>query len=76
MFALHAFPAPQVAVAGLIPCFWCGIDGWRKEGIPPGWPIFSLDVEIVLWCAGDFYVIGKGALAPWDPPRDLVIGGL
>lgn len=30
----------------------------------------------LLWCARDFYVSGKGTLAPWAPPRELVVVGL
>ena len=31
---------------------------------------------ILLWCVRDFYVSGKGTLAPWDPPKKLVAVGL
>jgi protein-S-isoprenylcysteine O-methyltransferase Ste14 len=31
---------------------------------------------LLLWCVRDFYVSGKGTLAPWDPPKRLVIVGL
>ena len=31
---------------------------------------------VLLRCVRDFYVSGKGTLAPWDPPRHLVIVGL
>ncbi len=31
---------------------------------------------LLFWCVRDFYVAGKGTLAPWDPPRNLVIVGL
>ena len=31
---------------------------------------------ILLWCVRDFYVAGKGTLAPWDPPTTLVRAGL
>ncbi|HSA54585.1 MAG TPA: isoprenylcysteine carboxylmethyltransferase family protein [Gemmatimonadaceae bacterium] len=31
---------------------------------------------LLLWCVRDFYVAGKGTLAPWTPPRDLVVTGL
>ncbi len=31
---------------------------------------------VLLWCARDFYVSGKGTLAPWAPPRGLVMTGL
>lgn len=30
----------------------------------------------LLWCVRDFYVAGKGTLAPWEPPRQLVTVGL
>jgi protein-S-isoprenylcysteine O-methyltransferase Ste14 len=31
---------------------------------------------LLLWCVREFYVSGKGTLAPWSPPRHLVTGGL
>jgi protein-S-isoprenylcysteine O-methyltransferase Ste14 len=31
---------------------------------------------LLLWCVRDFYVVGKGSLAPWAPPRHLVRIGL
>ncbi len=31
---------------------------------------------MLLWCVRDFYVAGRGTLAPWAPPRNLVIVGL
>jgi protein-S-isoprenylcysteine O-methyltransferase Ste14 len=33
-------------------------------------------LAIVLSCVRDFYTIGKGTLAPWDPPKRLVVVGL
>jgi protein-S-isoprenylcysteine O-methyltransferase Ste14 len=33
-------------------------------------------VILLLWCVRDFYVVGKGTLGPWDPPRNLVVTGL
>ena len=30
----------------------------------------------LLWCVRDFYVSGKGTLAPWAPPANLVVVGL
>jgi protein-S-isoprenylcysteine O-methyltransferase Ste14 len=30
----------------------------------------------LLWCVRDFYVSGRGTLAPWDPPRRVVAVGL
>jgi protein-S-isoprenylcysteine O-methyltransferase Ste14 len=31
---------------------------------------------LLLWCVRDFYVSGKGTLAPWSPPQHLVVVGL
>ena len=31
---------------------------------------------LLLWCVRDFYVTGKGTLAPWAPPENLVTVGL
>lgn len=30
---------------------------------------------LLLWCAREFYVAGRGTLAPWSPPQRLVISG-
>lgn len=30
---------------------------------------------LLLWCVREFYVAGRGTLAPWDPPRHLVTSG-
>lgn len=32
-------------------------------------------IALLLWCVRDFLVTGKGTLAPWDPPRNLVSSG-
>jgi protein-S-isoprenylcysteine O-methyltransferase Ste14/pimeloyl-ACP methyl ester carboxylesterase len=32
-------------------------------------------IALLLWCVRDFFVAGKGTLAPWDPPRTLVSSG-
>ena len=37
---------------------------------------FLAGLAVLLWCVRDFYVAGKGTLAPWDPPRHLVRVGL
>ena len=36
----------------------------------------AIGAILLLWCVRDFYVSGKGTLAPWSPPRRLVIVGL
>ena len=44
----------------------------RTIGLIP----FIAGVLLLGWCVRDFYVAGKGTLAPWDPPQRLVIVGL
>jgi len=41
-----------------------------------GAPILAIGVAALLWCVRDFYVAGRGSLAPWSPPKNLVIVGL
>ena len=43
---------------------------------PLGLLPLALGVVLLLWCVRDFYVAGKGTLAPWAPPRELVVTGL
>jgi len=44
---------------------------WKVGLVPLGFGIVLL-----LWCVRDFYVVGKGTLAPWAPPQELVVVGL
>jgi protein-S-isoprenylcysteine O-methyltransferase Ste14 len=36
----------------------------------------TLGTGLLLWCVRAFYVTGRGTLAPWDPPRELVATGV
>lgn len=51
----------------------------RPRGVVPH-PIGALPLAIgtvlLLWCVRDFYVVGRGSLAPWSPPKNLVTVGL
>jgi protein-S-isoprenylcysteine O-methyltransferase Ste14 len=47
-------------------------DGFRTAGAV----VLGVGVIILGWCVRDFYVLGRGTLAPWDPPRALVVRGL
>jgi protein-S-isoprenylcysteine O-methyltransferase Ste14 len=75
--ALIAFLALPGVVAIAIP-LWIT---WNRR--PAGEPWSSIGVvmlavgfALLLWCVRDFYVTGKGTLAPWSPPRNLVRVGL
>jgi protein-S-isoprenylcysteine O-methyltransferase Ste14 len=45
---------------------------WHYLGLLP----ISLGVGVLLWCIRDFAVVGRGTLAPVDPPKHLVVRGL
>ena len=49
---------------------------WRGTGWPPGLAAVLAGGAVLLWCARDFAVSGRGTLAPWDPPLRLVVVGL
>jgi len=76
--ALFAFLVLPGVFAGLIPAWIVLSDARRSDG--DGSVIGLIPVAIgcvlLLWCVRDFYVAGKGTLAPWDPPKRLVVIGL
>lgn len=41
-----------------------------------GAPLLVAGTVLLLWCVRDFYVTGRGTLAPWSPPTRLVRVGL
>ena len=43
---------------------------------PAGLVPIALGAMLLLWCVRDFYVAGRGTLAPWAPPERLVTRGL
>jgi protein-S-isoprenylcysteine O-methyltransferase Ste14 len=71
--ALTAFIALPGMVAFAIP--W-----WLRPRGAPLHPIgllpLGVGIFLLLWCVRDFYVAGRGSLAPWAPPERLVIVGL
>jgi protein-S-isoprenylcysteine O-methyltransferase Ste14 len=40
-----------------------------------GWVPMVGGTALLLWCVREFYVAGRGTLAPWSPPRYLVTTG-
>jgi protein-S-isoprenylcysteine O-methyltransferase Ste14 len=82
MFIRHllSFLALPFVVTVVIP-IWVA----RRSGIGitwPGWPmllagIVVLGIGVVLFAASlyEFATRGRGTLAPWDPPRKLVVHG-
>ena len=74
--ALLAFLALPVVVGFLTPWLLLPADPWRIRGTPLGWLVLTFGAIVLGNCVRDFYVLGKGTVAPWDPPKILVIGGL
>lgn len=74
--ALMAFLALPGVVAFAIPAGGLIASGRTQLLQPLG--LFPLLIGIVglLWCVRDFYVAGRGTLAPWAPPERLVVVGL
>lgn len=73
--ATIAFLALPGVVAFLVPLAWIRLAGLPLHR-PYGLGVVALGVVGLLWCVRDFYVSGKGTLAPWAPPRELVVVGL
>lgn len=40
-----------------------------------GYGPLAVGALLLLWCMREFYVAGRGTLAPWSPPRQLVVTG-
>ena len=72
--ALLAFLALPGVVAFLVPLLAIRPDGasFRLAGALP----LGAGVVLLVWCVKDFYIAGKGTLAPWAPPQHLVTTGM
>ena len=74
--ALLAFLALPGVVAGLVPALIVCSEAHRGRGWVGGYVVLGLGLLLLLWCVRDFFVSGRGTLAPWDPPTRLVTVGL
>jgi protein-S-isoprenylcysteine O-methyltransferase Ste14 len=74
--ATIAFLLLPGTVAFLIPLFLLAPGGpgsfvnW--QGLIP----LGLGIVLLLSCVREFYLAGRGTLAPWAPPQELVVTGL
>jgi protein-S-isoprenylcysteine O-methyltransferase Ste14 len=71
--AVLAFLALPGMVAFVVP-LWLLAPGSFVE--PLGLIPLTIGVVLLLWSVRDFYVAGRGTLAPWTPPQELVVVGL
>src|SRR5262249_56303603 len=75
-WALLAFLALPGIVAFGVPVAWLVASSPTKLVQPLGLVPLICGTVGLLWCVRDFYLSGKGTLAPWAPPVDLVVVGL
>ena len=71
--ALIAFLALPGVVAILVPALFASsaLRAGARFHVPGLLPLL-VGFALLLWCVRDFYVAGRGTLAPWSPPRNLV----
>ena len=62
-------------MAFLVPAAWVFLADLTLRW-PFGVALIAFGSFALAWCVRDFYVSGKGTLAPWSPPRELVVVGL
>ena len=74
--ALIAFLACPGIVAIALPIAWLVVTSHTQLRQPFGLVLLTAGFVMLLWCVRDFYVSGQGTLAPWAPPRKLVMVGL
>ena len=74
--ALLAYLLLPGVFAGVLPLYLGISDPASGSGSMFGFVAVVIGLILHLWCVRDFYVSGKGTLAPWDPPKKMVSTGL
>ena len=74
--ALLAFLILPGTVAFLAPWLIVAASGEHRLFHALGLIPLVLGTTLLLWCVREFYVAGRGTLAPWAPPQRLVVTGL
>lgn len=74
--ALLAFLALPGVVALAVPVVWLKTSSHTQLVQPVGLIPLIVGFLALIWCVRDFYVAGKGTLAPWAPPVRVVVVGL
>lgn len=74
--AVLAFAALPGVVAFVVPFLLAPAGGEHRAWQRIGLVFIAAGTGLLLWCVRDFYVTGKGTLAPWSPPRRLTTVGL
>ena len=74
--AVLAFLLLPGVVAFLVQLLLLAPAGARSFDLVRGLVPLTLGMTGLLWCVREFYVAGRGTLAPWAPPQALVVTGL
>jgi protein-S-isoprenylcysteine O-methyltransferase Ste14 len=73
--AILAFIALPGVVAFVVPLLVLAPGGWEAFVNRPALTLVGVGIALLLWCVREFYRAGQGTLAPWAPPRHLVVSG-
>jgi protein-S-isoprenylcysteine O-methyltransferase Ste14 len=73
--AILAFLALPGVVAYVVPLLLAPRGGARRAWQVSGVILVVVGSFLLTLCVREFYVAGKGTLAPWSPPRHLVTSG-
>jgi len=74
--ATLAFAACPGTVAYAVPIGWALLSHWHARYPSGGTGLILVGTTLLLKCVREFYVAGRGTLAPWSPPQRLVTTGL
>ena len=72
--SLLSFLALPAVVAGAVPCLLARSFG-EVHARPAALALGGLGLALLTICPIEFATRGRGTLAPWDPPRALVVRG-
>jgi protein-S-isoprenylcysteine O-methyltransferase Ste14 len=73
--AVAAFLALPGVVAFAVPVAIGASGASAVRHVPAAAALLAAGVILLLWCVREFYVAGRGTLAPWAPPQRLVTSG-
>src|SRR5882762_2663086 len=73
--AIAAFVALPGIVAFALPIAIGTSAGRPVQHVTIAAAVLGLGTLLLLWCVREFYVAGRGTLAPWAPPKHLVTTG-
>lgn len=77
--ALLSFLALPFTMAAIVPALILSSSSYAPITANPrtiaGLAILSLGSALLVWTVGIFFKLGRGTLAPWDPPKNFVVRG-